>query len=63
MGCVICAGAGCYLACERQPRCTQLSIRIPVCGRANSVCLEVQGQGLSMDCGLGEELQFNLISF
>lgn len=60
---MICAGAGCYLAPELQPWCTQLSIRLSVCGWANSVCLEVWGQRLSMDYGLGEELQFNLIWF
>lgn len=63
MGCEICAGAGCYLTRKQQPWCTRLSIRLPVCGQANSVCLEVQGQRLSMDCGLGEDLQFNLIWF
>lgn len=63
MRCVICAGVRCYLAHEQQPWCTRLSIRLPVCGPANSVCLEVQGQRLSMDCGLREELQFNLIWF
>lgn len=60
---MICAGAWCYVARELQPRCARLSIRLPVCGRTNFVCLEVQGQRLSMDCGLGEELQFNLIWF
>lgn len=60
---VIRAGAWCYLACVLQPWCTRLSIRLPVCGRTNFVRLEVRGQRLSMDCGLGEELQFNLIWF